>query len=277
MFSHALKQTLLTDEIDSEYFSNINACLYEGDNSFCATLRMLLFDRLKADEKVDVELTVIKREHIEVKLRPEDAGSIKYENVFHSQRTGANFEIRVFDGCNTEDLDSIMRKASRYIGNFKYQLNVSIYLAQAGHKTAVYVSEESKEVIVFTLGMSLKYWHYMQSALPKLLPWYFDTPVKEFDKKLLHSLTLKNSKSYLELITSYVNQYDFREEKLKRSLKNFGVQWEGDRLETLKTERTRVAYEFTQLQEQISRIIERDRELQASILGLELRNCSKIS
>ena len=255
MFAHAIKQLPLTDSIADTYFANIRADYYEGDESFCATLRALLFDRVEMGGLCEVKLAFGARDE---SVLPYDFSS-RREILF----------IKSFKGFTEDEFDDIVKDSRRILASFFHYTDVSVYLTQAGCKSYVYIDEVRRQTLVLVHDLNLRYWHKMQSALPKLLPWHFRAPLKPEESKLLRTLTLKTSKAYIDAILTFASKHDFRKERLSLLLKDYGLAFEKKHLETLLNNRRTQSERFSHLQAEIAKCIACDRKLVTEIIGVE--------
>ncbi len=261
MFSNAIKQLSLTSEMDDGIFSNIQADTFENDVSFVSTLRALLFNRISPEEKITADV------HFGAD-RPMNSADVF--NIFAHPSTSTDaITVHTLKGEEKDcDFETLRKSFGVRIG-YEYLEDISRYLSQCGSKMSVYSTQGSKHTIIVADNLTLKGWHYIQSALPRLIPWYFSNPLNDFEVALLKSLTQKKNDDYARLMQEFSRQNDFRMLVLSKVLNGFGLAYEKNRLNTLKSERDNVSSRFTELQNQIGAIISREKALQIEILGLE--------
>ena len=268
MFTDVLKQLPLTDGIASELFTNINADSYEGDVSFRATLRMLLYEKLQPYQSIDVKLSINNYKNANRKdyALNSDNGTTFFQPYPMPENT---LFIIVLKGYSIDEFEQARANAKPFLAPFFFQEQPSLFLTQSGCQSYVFINEATKQTLVYMLNLTMKSWHKMQSAIPKLLPWFFPERIVEADRVLLRALTLKNSSTYLNIISEYAKKFNFHEDRLRRMLKDFGLSYEKQRLSVLIKDRSTNNILFNKLQDNIKECISKDREYQTAISGIE--------
>ena len=87
-----------------------------------------------------------------------------------------------------------------------------------------YINEEDRSVVVFVDNLNLRLYHYVQSLISRLLPWYFkDKPLENQERELVKSLIRRTATNYERLIEEFANKYDFRRKKIEKLLDGFEI------------------------------------------------------
>ena len=267
MFKQALTNLPLADKEASDFFSSIHADTFEGDESFRATLRMILHNRMLEGESISVKTLIdSKNDRTSTKLEIHIRNSsltvqnyLRYDTVY----------VIALKGYSDEDIQLIEDSAKSVLSAYQFHTPVSHYLSQRKCKASVYINEPERRTVVLFKNMNQQSWHRMQSSIPKLMPWLFKSRLVEYEKELLKSLTIADSGKYLELISAYAKKFNYHEDKITRLLNGFGMKHERQRLESLKNERDANHVKFESLQNDIATCIAKDQSLQVSIMGVE--------
>ena len=267
MFKQVLKNLPLADGDASAFFNNIQADTFEGDESFRATLRLLLHSRMQSDERINIKVLINHK-----KIVPVDEQEIFITNDTLSIKGLLSMDalyVVTLNGYSDESLHCIDNTAKAYFSAWHYHAQVSLYLSQKSCKTDVYIDEATRRTVILVRQMNQMAWHKMQSSVMKLLPWFFTSPLSEAESTFLRSLTIKDSATYVDFITTYAKNFNFHEDRLARLLNGFSMQHEKQRLEKLLSERSTNQHNFDLWQKKIADCIAKEQELNASILGVE--------
>jgi hypothetical protein len=267
MFKQALTNLPLADCDASDFFTSINADLYEGDETFRATLRMLLHSRTQQGESINVKVFTDSKNarHVEgLDIRVEN-DSLVIKNPLNRE----TLYVVVLKGYSDERLQQIEGSAKGLLSAYHFHAKASLYLSQNKCKTSVYINEPEHRTVVLVRNMTQVVWHKMQSSICKLIPWFFTSPLTVTENDLLKSLTVQDSGRYLELITAFAKTFNYHEDKISRLLNGFGLKHERQRLENFNHERSRNHDKFESLQREIATCIAKERDLQISITGIE--------
>jgi len=267
MFKQALTNLPLADCDASEFFSNINADAYEGDETFRATLRMLLYSRTQQGESINVKVLTDSKS-----VRYVEGLDIQVENdslVIKNPLSRETLYVVVMKGYSDKSFQQIEDSAKGLFYDYHFHAKVSLYLSQSKCKASVYINESERRTVVLVRNMTQVAWHKMQSSVYRLIPWLFTSPLTEAENELLKSLTIKDSGRYLELIAAFAKTFNYHEDKVSRLLNGFGLKHERQRLENYNHERSQNQDKFESLQREIAACIAKEQDLQISIMGVE--------
>jgi len=267
MFKQALTNLPLADCDASEFFSNINADLYEGDETFRATLRMLLYNRIQQGECINVKVLTDSKssryvEDLDIHVK-NDSLVIKNPLVCET------LYVVVLKGYSDESFRQIENSAKGIFSAYHFHAQASLYLSQSKCKVSVFINKQEHRTVALVRNMTQGIWHKMQSSLIKLIPWFFTSPLTETENELLKSLTVQDSGKYLELIAAFAKTFNYHEDKIARLLNGFGLKHERQRLESFLHERSQNQNRFESLQSEIAACIAKEQDLQTSIMGIE--------
>lgn len=269
MFVKALNDLTLSSRVANNTFPNITEqSWFMGDKSFLATMRALLYERVPAEESVDIRLSVSGYNSYEINhASPRDCVRAYLRNTSVFNGVHGSFHIHNFRGDNdgNEACFSTLDKGGvqKALGDSYTELaDVSKFLEQNGKvRNRVYISEERKSVLIFVENLDMKRWHLLQSMIPRYMPWYFGDnckPLDEVEMGILRSLTKRYAPDYVDLIEEFAKRFDFRTEGIRSMLRGFENYFEQNELENvrrdLNAERGRIADLNRRFQELYQRI-----------------------
>lgn len=241
MFSDVLSSLTLTNLDADGLFQNIDGTSYNGDTSFVATLRALLHERVPKEERVTVGRSSSRYRSIDLETStPRDCvRSFLRSTEFACDGNSTGFiQIHEFLARDEASVEKSFKKVDTDGGfvamysDAKPLLDVSKFIEQnLKCKARVYLLEERKCALVFIERLDYKKWHFLQSLITRLVPWYFkDKPVTGEEVLLLRSLTKKDSTEYVELIEKFAQKLDLRSLAIRRNLRGFENSFEEAKL-----------------------------------------------
>lgn len=229
MFTKSLYGLKFVDEIANELFSQIQQRPYNSavkmDNSFLATLRALVKPRIPDDETLTLFVGTFRANDVENLNRCIASSRPNAINYFYFFGDQANAAIKEID-------DNIATQHPEYeelrdLSKFVEDCATMRFLINKNNKTS----------IVITTTNSLSIYHYTQSLISRLLPWYFDdNPLTDEERELVRSLTLKTSTKYEKTIEDFIQKFDSRGAKIRSLLKDFEINAIRDRLDEVNSQ-----------------------------------------
>lgn len=221
MFTRSFDYLTLTSEIANELFPNVYGDCFNTDTSFVATLRALVAPRMSKDDTLFLKVKTSSareatiREYTDVdgvKLLSDglDNNTILVCGFNSASESGRNAAMNMVDNAFT-------RVYPKYVELKDLRAFVS---KQANMR--FYINEEDRSVAVFVDNLNLRLYHYVQSLVSRLLPWYFkDKPLEDKERDLAKSLIQKTAVGYEKLIEEFASKYDFRGKKIEKMLGGF--------------------------------------------------------
>lgn len=223
MFAKSLYGLKFVNEVADELFSQIQQRPYSPvvkmDDSFLATLRALVKSRIPDNEALTLFLGTFRTNNegnLDRCIEFSRPNAINYFYFFGDQTNAAIKEID--DNIATQHPEyEELRDLSKFV---------------EGCATMRFlINKNNKTSIVITTTNSLSIYHYTQSLISRLLPWYFDdNPLTDEERELVRSLTLKTSTKYEKTIEDFTQKFDFRGAKIRGLLKSFEIDTIQDRL-----------------------------------------------
>lgn len=195
MFNESLNNSRQTKFLKNECFDNIQSLDFSFDKSIIANLRALLYKRISKDEQIHLRYNVINSVTNDVFLK--DSASV---NTFYFVDFRDPFEdsLDVFINKYVQDMKSVDEITEFFKGFIKCR---------------VFIARETKTCVCIVLQNSLTKFHLLQVALPKMLPWFFETnPLTQSELKMLSALGGDDFGDYLEKLNAL---FDYNFVKLK--------------------------------------------------------------
>lgn len=217
------------------------------DDTFEVTLRILLHDRVPTGQEVNFE-----------------GLSRLDENATPNPHSYSTLQIRTLDGAMFNPAGLIgfteMRDLSRYCSGVA---PVRFFINSQIQSTIVLITTGDHNKII-------RAWHFIQSLIPRLLPWFFGehTPTEE-EIKLLHTLQEKTPKHYVEAVDAYVRSSNFDQKLLTCMLEGFGTSQIDDRIERVTEEIRQTQIEMSNALTNYRQAYEAQQSLNIKLLGLE--------
>lgn len=231
------------------------AIVQSGDYSFMETLMALLCDR----ECEDCYNSRKNNKNIYLKL---------YNAIY-------SFEAPMFE-AGIADVTSIQMQSLHIfkVSGFYAQENkfvipegfeplkdFRLFLKQKGVDAMLLVNKQAmKSIVVIDVNPTMKTWHYIQAAIPRLLPWFFvDKPLTTSEKALLASAD-KDYNTYLECLNKLAKEKNILENKIRASLQHFkknranhACDIEEEKLDELRTQLRNLESQYRSLLDQIEK------------------------
>lgn len=292
MFYQALNSSLsLASDVADEIFPLIKAQPYNGDATFCATLRALIQPRLPKDMKKPLQL-VFSEEII--------ANSISEEGFLREVLPKEPLEpesilIRLYKTGNNEKQDALDAYQEKIVSAFNKNFKGFVLDEKAGAwflnpgaggiRALLFTNAEKHITVLFVDGMNVRRLHTIQALLPRLLPWYFEGENAAIagseDRELLRSLLSpfhdkikeedKELPGYSVLIEKYAEKYDFRTAKINRYLANFVKSALAGQKRSIEREIQDIQSSINELQSRVSENYARKDELSNKLFGIKYR------
>lgn len=234
MFNKEIYALTLTSDIANEIFPNICGDGYNGDNTFLATLRALLAPRMKEEDFVNLNVKVRADRESTVKGMSDDsfvsevAYGIGNNTILICGLNGTASAISV----------SMQKIGNAFLKNFDgyEELKDLRVFTQKQADIRFYINREIRSTAIFVGAMNTRIWHFIQSLISRLTPWYFeDNPLEEKERALVTSLTQKYAPSYELLIKEFAELYDFRSRKIQKMLGDFETSAKRRQLNTVES------------------------------------------
>lgn len=228
MFRNAIVDSPFLGSAPDFVFDRIGGSDFRGDYSMTSTLRALVFSRMSQTDTIrfvyrETSLTKgeVDRNHQNIVLR-------HVTNVSKGCSFAAN-SIYLLNTCNydNEGNTAVMDVAEKYFigfsgGKFTRVEKLTEYYKKV-FRILCFINTETKTTVIFTDNIDLRKFHFLQLAIPVMLPWYFppETGVSEQEKAVLESFKERTPDNYLAAIAAIAEKYDFRSLMIKNQLGDF--------------------------------------------------------
>ena len=230
MFRRTVTETPLTTEDANVFFSSIKGSKRDDDDSFLSTLRAVLHDI----EDAAVDYRYLDFHDSYVKLSSDAAQDVRA--LIPESYLKPN--MLVFMNFNYSDKDTnnawvkTMREGfAEVFPSFSKVKNFAAMFVRA-FEAECFVDAEHKITILFTSQIDTQKYHYIQSAIFSMLPWYMDNTSPTFNEKLdflfslsgydIHSkepITKSEANDrYMSYMSAVARRFNFNHIKIKRLL-----------------------------------------------------------
>ena len=174
--------------------------------------------------------------------------------------------LSIFSSSSTMPVPSLpidfteMKDLARYCANIAA---VRVFVNPKIKSTVVFIGSRDDKTII-------RAWHFIQSFIPRLLPWFFGerTPTEE-EIKLLHTLQEKTPKHYVEAVDAYVRNSNFDQKLLTCMLEGFSTGQIDDRIKRVTEEIRQTQIEMSNALTSYQQYYEAQQSLNIKLLGLE--------
>lgn len=279
MFSKAINGDTVTlgGRVANKMFPNITGTPFGDDVSFVATLRALLPQRMKPDDKVSVYTHRLSM--------PVGADYISGDNI--GVPTSDSLRIISIEGSD-DDIKKVMEDVTKKYPvmcqengvNLEYVENKTkgiAHLLNDRVQIRVFSATEIRSTVVLIERLDMRKYHFMQVFISVLLPWYFagDNVITAEEKELIRSLNQRTSEVYETLMSEYADRVGMKEAILNDMISRV-------REKALAAQIRNAESELRNLRSEMENLNERYRELMLSydnqntmIIGLKHRDVSK--
>ena len=275
MFNKGIYETALIGEVADRLFTNITAPS-GPDQSFLATLRVLLSKRLPQNEIVRLDCKKINaaENYISALSVSDCMNFILSDEIKHRDTSGYSILI-----IYTAQLDAgqkmleIVRAnvgaGKRYMINYARRDDLKVFYARKTN-CLFYTDVNNRHTVIFTDRLELKHFHTLQMMIPKYIPLLFrDNPLTEKETALLKSTGNKSAAEYETLIEEFVKDLDIRSEIIRTKLAGFEIAYERVKLDRIKLEISGYERDYEHYVSMLSDLNNNIQERKYTLAGLE--------
>lgn len=224
------------------------------DYSLSTTLKALLYNRINESE--NFTFLFGKSSHFDVESLKEGFKKAK-KNALYIQ---AFYEdgFKGFEQLETEGFE-INNAVSKY---FEKITDIKCFMHKELRTTILLISD--------TIG--LEKWHTLQSALPAMLPWFFDkkkNPVTELELKLCKALTSTDVNNYYDTLDEMSVAYGVDKIHTKVLVEDFCNNYIMSKKTAAETRLKEKTDKIKRLLDDLSALYEEQRECQMKVIGCE--------
>jgi hypothetical protein len=220
MFKRSIAETPFTTEEANCYFSNIVLSSVDAayDTTLISSIRALVAPRLEGDELFTVDCLKINPDAV-IPHSFDSCGKIANKFclfLYQNRRTEKSFAdmMRIIE----TDFESV-----EGLKDFTHNKEITIFFHNAIN-VVCFTNQNTRNTIVFAEITGLPKFHYLQCALPSMLPWCFSQgDISEEVLELCCSLREATEERYLSVLSKMAARYDFRQSFLIKKLSNYEV------------------------------------------------------
>lgn len=265
MFTDFINDLTICGDEAAEVFPRIIKVHEQPDSSFLATLRALLPKRMDAG---DVFRFGLIRHHLDAEFHAKNSRN-KIQILLHPAATAENgLYVVSLESGDKGVLDTVRLKTSGIYPSFRYLPEVSYYLSQKSSQKLAFVSKEDRTAIVVCEAVSISDWHYIQTVIPALLPWYFKDPRTEDETAILHSLEKTSSRDYTAIMERISMSLDLRAIKIRKMLSGLSQNYKQGRITDAERKIAAIEIKIAAMNQEMSRLITDKNESKIMLCGL---------
>ena len=270
MFRNVIDDTQLSSAVADNIFPRIAGSVYDYDASFLSTLRALLPSRIGEEDYVN--LFVISGGYSERTVKNTPVNEMVRNFIDGDDVENGSIYLYNLTNSQTDNYACLELLKSSFVESFSGWHRVEKFtdFFRKTFYSIAFINPEKKSAVMFTDGMDIRRFHYIQCAIPAILPWYFD-PAKgltELERALIESLRQTDAEQYKSLIDKFASQYDFRGANIRALLKGFETQQEEKQKERLAQQIRDIENSIRRYSDEIATAISKKREKNIMLLGL---------
>lgn len=219
MFNKAIERTSLTSNVANSFFFKIHGNHFNGDCSFLATLRALLYSRSGDD---DVRFIVGGSRYAPVNIENSSSRAV-FEATISPSRYGVN--TLILHELRAEDNSAVLKKFDddfcKEYNNFRELMDLRRFVSKYMN-ARFYISEAEHKTVILVEDLNLRKYHFLQTLIPRYFPWYFvEKPITDGEKELITTLTNRYAIEYERLIAEFASRIDFRAHAIRSVLGSY--------------------------------------------------------
>lgn len=260
MFSRKVQENNFIGAIGNELFPRINADQFNDDWSLLTVLRALLGNRTE-DEVVGLFRRTANPEVLW--QMPDDIHGLTV------------IDIHDYDA---DDAMKVVREAMEKLDGFHALKDLEVFTKDKGGVSALFcISEEKKQAYAFVCDLNLTKLHFIESFIPRLLPWYFtDNPIARkgvgaVDAEaygLIKACTERDPVNFDKAVAALYSRYDFRDAIIRAKLAGFEKSFHKSQLSNVKNQIERTRRELRSLEDNFRALYSRLDEQTTQEAGL---------
>jgi len=256
MFRHLIQTTAFCNEMANQYFRDkIFGEAYRQDYSFISTLRALVAPRMTDEE----------------------------ESIYFGVTQGASNdrilsegEIRIFIIPDSSDFETFISRHNEQFSAARGWTRVDkiTVFFRKQFQCVCFIRPVSKVVAIYIAGsLSMRHMHYLQCAIPAMLPWYFspEDGLSDTEIALIESIRNGELQTYLDILQKIAESMHFRDNYIRKTLDGFENAFERQQLESTRANIKSYDDDLLNLNSQIARVIKRKQDAEIQLLGLETK------
>lgn len=197
MFKNTIKYSDIGRDVAVRLTNNIFGDDYNGDISFVATLKALLYQRLSPEETYQFKKKLL------VTTRESLAGEVLKRDVPPIGNSDNCFTVCYFSGPGNFHVDG-PDLAAKIFGEshpeYRHYDRVDKFFEKS-FKTITYISDSRRSVVIFVGWLFENKFHYLQASIIPCMPWFFQKDnLTQEDLDIAHSFNKKDKDVYINAI-----------------------------------------------------------------------------
>lgn len=276
MFRNAITETPFTGSLPDSAFSRVRGGDFRGDLSFVSTVRAMVFPRMSQDDTLRIR-------YKETSYSKRDIAGARTDDLIgavtgFSKDCAPPNTIGIYNCCayasedNNAVIDTVEAGMKKYVGGFVKIEKVTEFFKKS-FRVVCFINPETKTTLLLCDGLDLRKYHFLQIAIPVMLPWYFDPDAGVSDQEMavLQSLRGKDHTKYLDALNAIAQKYDFRALKIKDSLGDFESRFIRREIDTVNRQVEDRMSRVAQYENSISAMMRECYDLNIRLMGLNTK------
>lgn len=269
MFKNVIINTPFIGDIQTEVLGNVYGDSWTNDVSFVSTLRALVCPRMEGDEFLHFWFRnpYLTQREIEQRLDERVIESLFGDSVLNSNC------LCVVNLCGREQdstaaFNVVDNKLTASYPNFVKVEKFTVFFRKI-FRASCFINPDTKTTLVLTDRIDLPKYHFLQIAIPVMLPWYFPAEKKltPEEMELLESLKEKTPEKYIDVLLRMAGKYDFRIMKIHSQLDRFEAKQLEKQIKDLTSQVNNVMENIRGYEDSIANLMVQYNKLSITLMG----------
>lgn len=278
MFRDQITATPFTGDIPDSVLGRISGDYYQSDVSFLSTLRALVYPRMPEEDtlKLFIRTYSLTRQEIATNTATAIFRHIMSTNI------ASTFQPHTIRLCvannnspenNTACLDYIDKELLKFTDNRLVKVEKFTEFFRNFFRCSCYIDPAAQTTLLFTEPLTLKNFHFLQIAVPVMLPWYFpaESGITQQERTLIESFKEPTPTSYLAALAAAAEKYDFRGMFIKSELGNFETRFLEKEAQDVERDIARCMDAINDHQDSIVSLTRKQYDLNIRLLGVHAK------
>ena len=259
---------------EAEAFFPIHGDSWNGDGSFVATLRALIYPRMQKGDTINFRHRFLSG--LDFKSAHNECQSKVADLVLRR-----NFDPEVNDtitlinlaGCAMQQevkdavFEDLKQELPKRLPGYNRHEGLTV-LFKNSFPFLCFLSGDHRSVLIVSYLAGLRAWHSAQCAIPAYLPWYFKEKMTEAEFNFVNTLEEKLPDKYLAELDARAIEYNFDEMRVRRLLDGFETRYVRSEIRAVESDIESKRANFERAQRQIQELLKAIDDLQIRLWGL---------
>lgn len=278
MFREQIASTPFTGGIPDSVLGRISGNCYQSDESFVSTLRALVYPRMPEEDTLNLAIRTYALTRREIAT---NTASVIFRHITIANIATASqprvLRLYIANNSNQDDntacLDYIDKELLKFTDNRLVKVEKFTEFFRNFFRCSCYIDPAAKATFLFTEPLNLKKFHFLQIAVPVMLPWYFpaESGITQQERTLIESFKEPTAASYMAALAAAAEKYDFRGMFIKNELGNFETCFLEEQAQDIEHDIGRCMDAISEHQDSIVSLTRRQYDLNIRLLGVHAK------